>query len=55
MSDNTSLNLRLPSELKKAFEDACERNDLSASQVIRAMMREYVRQNAQGDLLRGKK
>jgi hypothetical protein len=55
MSDNATINLRLPNDLKRAFEDACARNDQTASQVIRAMMREYVKKNAQGDLLKGSK
>jgi len=55
MSDETKINLRLPSDLKKAFEEACERNDQKASQVVRALMREYLKKNAQGDLLKGSK
>lgn len=45
------MNMRLPESLKIAFEAACKQNDQTASQVIRAMMRDYVRKNAQGDLL----
>jgi len=47
------INHRVPADLKRAFEDACKANDQTASQVVRAMMREYVRANAQGDLLKG--
>jgi hypothetical protein len=54
MSDST-LNLRLPADLKAAFDAACAANDQTASQVIRALMREYVKRNAQGDLLGGRK
>ena len=52
---NATLNLRLPADLKAAFDAACAANDQTASQVIRAMMREYVKRNAQGDLLKGSK
>lgn len=54
MADST-LTLRLPADLKAAFEMACKQNDQNSSQVIRAMMREYIKKNAQGDLLRGVK
>lgn len=47
--------LRLPIELQKAFKEACAANDQTASQVVRAMMRDYVKANAQGDLLKGRK
>jgi len=46
---------RVEPELKKAFEDACEKNDQTSSQVLRALMREYVSKNAQGELLKPKK
>lgn len=53
MSDETTLvTARVPADLKKAFDDAAKRNDRTASQLIRDFMREYVRANAQGDLLR---
>lgn len=42
---------RIDADLKRAFEEACERNDQTASQVLRHLMREYVRKNAQGSLL----
>lgn len=42
---------RIDADLKQAFEDACKRNDQTASQVLRQLMREYVRKNAQGNLL----
>ena len=55
METQTVINLRIPCELKRAFEDACKANDQTASQVIRAFVRQYVKQNAQGDLLKGGK
>lgn len=48
--ENAIIKSTVPPELKAAFEAACARNDQSAAQVIRAMMREYVRKNAQPDL-----
>lgn len=46
-----TLKFRAQKDLIKAFQDACARNDTTAAQAIRAAMREYVKQNAQGDLL----
>lgn len=47
---DTVMQIRLPQELLKAFQDACGANDQTASQVMRAMMREYVLRNAQAKL-----
>ena len=55
MEDKSTLNLRVPADLKRAFDAACAANDQTASQAIRAMMREYVKKHAQGDLLKGSK
>lgn len=52
MEPTVTINLRLPESLKAAFEAACKQNDQTASQVIRAMMREYAKKHAQGDLLK---
>lgn len=46
------MTLRVPADLKKAFDMACKQNDLSASQVLRTLMRDYAKKNAQGDLLK---
>ena len=54
MPDST-MQLRLPADLLQAFQAACAGNDQTASQVVRAMMREYVKAHAQGDLLKGRK
>lgn len=51
----TTMQIRLPADLRKAFQEACEANDQTASQVIRAMMREYVSRNAQASLDLGRK
>jgi antitoxin component of RelBE/YafQ-DinJ toxin-antitoxin module len=55
MSEEATIRARIPEDLKTEFEDACKRNDQTCSQVLREFMRHYVKQNAQGDLLKGKK
>jgi hypothetical protein len=37
-------------ELRKAFTDLCRADDKSAAQVIRAMMRDYIKRQGQGRL-----
>jgi len=49
MPDST-MQIRLPADLLRAFQEACSSNDQTASQVVRAMMREYVSRNAQRPL-----
>lgn len=51
---STIMHFRAPIELKEAFEAAAKANDRTGSQLFRDFMRLYVKQNAQGDLLRGK-
>lgn len=52
MTSETSLiTVRIPADLKAAFDDACARADITGSQVIRKMMKEFVTANAQQDLL----
>jgi len=55
MKDSETIRARIPADLKSAFEDACKRNDRTASQVIRDFIRDYTKQNAQGELLKGKR
>jgi hypothetical protein len=50
-----TLKFRAQKDLIKAFQDACARNDTTAAQVIRAAMRQFVKDNAQGDLLTRRK
>lgn len=56
MSDvqDKTFNMRVPADLSAAFLAACERNDMSAAQVVRAFMRDYVRANAQPELMPAK-
>lgn len=51
----TTFSLRVSADLLKAFREACDRSDLSAAQVLRAAMRQFVQDNAQGDLLAKRK
>jgi antitoxin component of RelBE/YafQ-DinJ toxin-antitoxin module len=39
---DTSIRVRVPTELHDKFALACKSNDLTASQVIRAAMRHYI-------------
>jgi predicted transcriptional regulator len=55
MEKNTTYNLRVPVDLKKAFDAAAAANDRPASILVRDFMREYVKKNAQGSLFEGKK
>ncbi len=43
---------RCEESLKKAFEQCCKANDQTASQVMRALMRDYVKKNGQKDMFR---
>ena len=42
--------IRLPAELKMAFENACKQKDRTVSQIVRDLIRGYVRDNAQLEL-----
>lgn len=43
---------RVPPELKKAFEAATKANDRTGSQILRDFVRDYIKQNRQGSLLK---
>lgn len=45
----STFTFRLDLDLKKAFEHAAKVNDRPSSQLLRDLMREYVKQHAQGD------
>lgn len=55
MTTDTVMNFRIPSELKKAFEDACAAQDITPSQILRKLIRDFIATNKQPDLFRGKK
>lgn len=50
MTKTGNMTFRVEEELQAAFVAACKANDVSAAQVLRAAMREYLRKNAQGNL-----
>lgn len=43
--------MRIPASLKKTFIACAQAQDMDAAQVVRRLMREYIQQNAQADLL----
>lgn len=47
---NVVMVLRLPEQLKKSFENVCAQQDRTASQIIRDLMRLYVRDHEQLEL-----
>jgi len=44
----SGLRIRVEPSLRKHFIEACKKKDMTASQVIRAFMREYIDQHAIG-------
>ena len=55
MGKTATITIRVQPDLKKAFDAAAKTNDRPAAMLLRDFMREYVKQNAQGDLFAGKK
>lgn len=45
-----SMTFMVEPDLRKAFVDLCRADDLSASQVMRSFMREYLAKKSQGRL-----
>jgi len=43
---------KVDEDLLKAFKYACQNQDITASQAVRAFMREYVRKHGQADLFK---
>lgn len=43
---------KVDENLLKAFKHACQNQDITASQAVRAFMREYVRNNGQAKLFK---
>jgi hypothetical protein len=54
MSDSKQFLVRVDGNLLEAFQSACKKNDTTASQEVRAFMREYVRKNGQQDFFKTK-
>lgn len=54
MSDTKQFLIRVDADLLQAFQSFCKQRDTTASQEVRAFMREYVRKNGQQDLFKAK-
>ena len=54
MSNTKALTIRVDENLIKVFHHACSNNDTTASQAIRAFMREYAKKHGQADLFSNK-
>jgi len=50
MTKSGNMTFRVEEELQVAFVAACKANDMSAAQVLRAAMRDYLSNNNQGSL-----
>ena len=50
MEQQSTYTIRVPTTLKKAFDEAVKANDRSGSQEIREFMRQYIKKHAQGNL-----
>lgn len=47
------LSVKVPQDELDAFHRAAEAEDITGSQLIRRWIRKYLKENAQGDLLKG--
>ncbi len=52
MQEQKTFPVRVDKALLEAFQFACKNNDQTASQVVRAYMREYVKKHGQQDLFK---
>jgi len=50
MSNTKAFTIRADEDLIKSFHHACTNTDTTASQAMRAFMRDYIKKNGQGDL-----
>lgn len=56
MTKDTKLfTAKVDEDLLRAFKYACENQDTTASQAVRAFMRDYVRKHGQADLFKQSK
>jgi len=46
----TDIRARVPADLKKIFLETCKHHDLTGSQVIRKLMKEWIKKNAQAEM-----
>jgi hypothetical protein len=49
------LTVLMDAEKKKAFEDLCASQDITASQVVRQLIREYLARHGADNLVKGKR
>jgi antitoxin component of RelBE/YafQ-DinJ toxin-antitoxin module len=54
MSEQKTFPVRVEKDLLDSFQAACKSNDITASQAVRAFMRDYVRKHGQSDLFKQK-
>lgn len=50
MANDSNLTIRVPAEMRDRFLQVCKAKDVTASQILRAAMRDYLESNAQGAL-----
>jgi Ribbon-helix-helix protein, copG family. len=50
MAKDASMSIRVDAELLKSFVSACKDRDITASQVLRAAMRDFLERNPQPSL-----
>lgn len=55
MSEEPMLRCRIPADLKKALERNAESRDLSVSQIVRQLVRDYLATQAQDELFPARK
>lgn len=51
----TNLIIRIPEQLKKMLESCADEQDLTSSQIVRKLIRDYVKENFIGDLFANEK
>jgi antitoxin component of RelBE/YafQ-DinJ toxin-antitoxin module len=49
-SNEVIQSFRVDRDLRKIFQQVCQDNDMTASQVLRQFMRDYVSKNSQGKM-----
>lgn len=52
-ANNENFTIRVPADLRDDFKEACARQDMTASQLVRRWMRDFVESDQQGTLARG--
>lgn len=60
MANDSNLTIRVPAEMRDRFLQVCKAKDVTASQILRAAMRDFLERNPQpslplGPALKGRK